>query len=91
MGRLDIGDSEPALPRAWRGRREPLAEPDRGPGTWGCELDEAEPVERRNVIVEPPLLLAISRNSGSSAIRRFSQLTLLTGSIALGLAEFGHS
>ena len=54
MGRLDVGDDEPALGRAWRGRRESLAERDRGPGAWGCELDDAEPVERRDVIVEPP-------------------------------------
>jgi hypothetical protein len=47
--------------------------------------------QSENVIVEPPLLVAISRNSGSSAIRRFSQLTLLTGTVAQGLAEFGHS
>ena len=47
---------------AWpsRGARwEPQAERDRGRRAWGCELDEAEPVHRRDVIVEPPTQLLV--------------------------------
>jgi hypothetical protein len=51
--RLDIGDGELALGRAGCRRCESLAERDRGPRSWGCELDDAEPVERCDVIVEP--------------------------------------
>jgi hypothetical protein len=54
-------------------------------------LEEFVRWQSENVIVEPPLLPAILRNSGSSAIRRFSQLTLLTGTVARGLAEFAHN
>jgi hypothetical protein len=35
MGRVDVGDDEPAFGRARRGRRESLAERDRGPRTGG--------------------------------------------------------
>ena len=31
------------------------------PRAWGCELDEAEPLHRRNVIVEPPTQLLVER------------------------------
>src|SRR5205823_11643091 len=54
MGRLDVGDGEPARGRTWRGRCQSLAERDRRPRAWWCELDDTEPVERRDVIVEPP-------------------------------------
>ena len=54
MGRLDVGDGETGLGRTWRGRCESLPERDRGGRAGGCELDDAEPVERRGVIVEPP-------------------------------------
>ena len=54
MRHLDVGDDQPALGRAWRGRCESQAERDRGPRPRRRELDDAEPVERRDVIVEPP-------------------------------------
>jgi hypothetical protein len=35
MRRLDVGDDQPALGRAWLGNSDALAEGDRGPGAWG--------------------------------------------------------
>src|SRR6266581_1001791 len=59
MGRGDVGDDEVALGRTWRGLRESLAERDRGPRARGRELDDAEPVERCDVVVEPPTQLLV--------------------------------
>jgi hypothetical protein len=53
-------------------------------------LEEFVRWQSENVIVEPPLLPAILRNSGSSAIRRFSQLTLLTGLRARAISFGRH-
>jgi hypothetical protein len=67
MGGLDIGDDEPPLGRARRGRREPLAECDRGPRPRGCELDDAKPVERGYVIIEPPTQSLVERLGPSTS------------------------
>ena len=42
VGRYDVGDGQPALGRARRGRGESGAERDRGPGARGRELDDAK-------------------------------------------------
>src|SRR5262245_64598007 len=42
IGGLDVGDDQLPLGRAWRGRRESLAERDRGRRARGCELDDAK-------------------------------------------------
>src|SRR6185312_1084725 len=52
--RFDVGDDQACLGRAGRGGRESLAESDRGPRAWGCELDDAKAVHRGDVVVEPP-------------------------------------
>ena len=54
MGRLDVGDDQPRHGRARRGRCESGAEVDRGPGAGGRELDNAKPVQRGGVVVQPP-------------------------------------
>src|SRR6516165_9370722 len=54
IGGLDVGDDQLPLGRAWRGRREFLAERDRGPRARGCELDDAKPLHRGDVAVEAP-------------------------------------
>ena len=54
MGRFDVGDDQPRHGRARRGRRESLAERDRGPRARGRELDDAKAVQRGDVVVEPP-------------------------------------
>jgi hypothetical protein len=59
MSRLDVGDDEPALGRAWRGRRESLAERDRGPRAGRRELDDTETFERCGIIVESPTQLLV--------------------------------
>src|SRR5262249_36033552 len=42
MGRFDVRDDQTPLGRARRGGRESLAEGDRTPRAWGCELDDAK-------------------------------------------------
>src|SRR5262249_42943006 len=54
VGRYDVGDGEPPLGRARRGRGESLAERDRGGGARGGELDDAKARQRGIVGVEPP-------------------------------------
>src|SRR5262252_6566107 len=54
IGGLDVGDDQLPLGRAWRGRRQSLAERDRGPRTRGCELDDAKALHRGDVAVEVP-------------------------------------
>src|SRR6516162_2667583 len=54
IGGLDVGDDQLPLGRAWRGRRESLAERDRGPRARGCELDDAKALHRGDVAVEAP-------------------------------------
>src|SRR5215469_13979030 len=54
VGGYDVGDGQPPLGRARRGRRESLAERDRGRGARGRELDDAKAVQRGVVAVEPP-------------------------------------
>src|SRR5215813_5535024 len=54
IGGLDVGDDQLPLGRAWRGRRESLAERDRGPRARGCELDDAKALHRGDVAVEVP-------------------------------------
>src|SRR6516225_10308595 len=46
IGGLDVGDDQLPLGRARRGRRESLAERDRGPRARGCELDDAKALHR---------------------------------------------
>src|SRR6516165_5608044 len=41
-GRYDVGDDQPPLGRAGSGRRDSLAERDRGGGARGGELDDAK-------------------------------------------------
>ena len=54
MGGLDVGDDQSAFRRTGRGRRESQAERDRCPGAGGRELDDPKPVQRGDVVVEPP-------------------------------------
>src|SRR5215472_12698498 len=54
IGGLDVGDDQFPLGRAWRGRRESLAERDRGPRARGCELDDTKAFHRGDVAVEAP-------------------------------------
>ena len=58
--RLDVGDDEkePAR-RAWRGRRDSLAEVNRGGGAWRRELHAPERVADDEVGVEPPAQVAV--------------------------------
>ena len=43
MGRLDVGDDQPAFGRAGRGRRQSQAERDRGPGAGGVNWTMRSP------------------------------------------------
>ena len=51
--------TSPASAEPGRGRRQSVAERDRGPQLG--ELDDAKPVERRDVIVEPPTESLVER------------------------------
>src|SRR5580704_8209035 len=59
MGRLDVGDDEGGLDPPRGARWEPQAERNRGRRAWGRELDKAEPLHRRHVVVEPPTQLLV--------------------------------
>src|SRR6266850_390453 len=54
MGRHNVRDDKGALRRAWRGRVQSQAERDRGRRARRSELDEAQSIHRRHVVVEPP-------------------------------------
>src|ERR1700733_3144239 len=59
VGRLDVGNGQSGLGRARSGGRESFSERDRGPRAWGRELDDAEALEWRRVIVESPTQLRV--------------------------------
>ena len=51
MGRFDVGDDQPALGRARRGRGKSLADRDRGQGRdWAMR----RPSQRGDIVVQPP-------------------------------------
>ena len=54
MGHLDVRNNKRALNRARSGRWESPAEGDRGSRSRGRVPDEADPLHRRHVVVEPP-------------------------------------
>jgi hypothetical protein len=89
MGRFDVGDDQPSLGRAGRGRREPCAERDRSTGARGGELDDAKAVKRGEVVVEPPaqalveLLGSVEVGHGDDPSRRISTFPTAASPLAL--------
>src|ERR1039457_3352020 len=94
MGRFDVGDDQPPLGRARRGRRESRAERDRGRGARGGELDDAKAVKRGDVVVEPPAQ-ALVELLGSVDVGHGDDLDLEVhvdlpdGRVAAGVVYFG--
>jgi hypothetical protein len=57
--RLDVGHDQVKSGRTWRGRRDSLAEVDRGRRARRCELHDPERVADGKVGVEPPARVAV--------------------------------
>jgi hypothetical protein len=57
----DVVDDECGLDPSGSARREPQAERDRSRRARRCQLDEAKPVHRGDVVIEPPTQLLVER------------------------------